>query len=333
MSSKSNLLPRSISMIERLNRFFEEINSNDRLLILIDADPDAISSALALKRLLWRQVFSVTISHINKILRSDNLAMISLLKIPIIHFNKLKFEDYNRIALIDSQPHHHKELLEIEHYDFIIDHHPYQEIEANFIDVRPDYGAVATMMTEYLRAAKIKPSRNLATALFYGIKTDTNNFANKGQAQDMHAFRYLFPLASKTVISKIQNSEINRKTLKFYKQAFELAKLRKGVAFLYLEQVNNPDIMVQLADFFMRVNDINQTIVAGVVKKQLIVIYRAIGSRINAGKRLKKALGQFGPAGGHRTQARAEIPIENLEANLMNRKGAVEKFIRRQMRG
>ncbi len=78
--------------------------------------------------------------------------------------------------MLDSQPYHHK--LFMEHpYDIIIDHHPVTEpVKADFLDIREDYGANSSIMTEYLKAAKIKPSARVATALFYGIKTDTHNF-------------------------------------------------------------------------------------------------------------------------------------------------------------
>jgi nanoRNase/pAp phosphatase (c-di-AMP/oligoRNAs hydrolase) len=39
--------------------------------------------------------------------------------------------------------------------------------------VRPEFGATATLITLYLREAGIDPDPQLATALFYAIKTDT----------------------------------------------------------------------------------------------------------------------------------------------------------------
>ena len=50
---------------EKLGRFYEQFAGSDQVLILINADPDAIASAMAVKRLLWRKVAGVTISHIN----------------------------------------------------------------------------------------------------------------------------------------------------------------------------------------------------------------------------------------------------------------------------
>ncbi|MBW2086979.1 MAG: DHH family phosphoesterase, partial [Deltaproteobacteria bacterium] len=310
MVNKIHILPKSSTMIERLHLLYDSIQNDDRLLILIHADPDAISSACALKRLLWRRVASVTIAHTNTIKRADNLAMIELLKIPLVHLRQVNSNTFTRRAMVDSQPPHHKNWADLK-FDLIVDHHPLCEIDASFVDVRPDYGATATIMTEYLRAAKIVPSRNLSTALFYGIKTDTHNFASQGQLEDMRAFRFLFPHTNINLINKIENSELTRAVLKYFREALNRFTIWKGMASVYLGQVDNADTLVLVADFFVRVYEINQSLVAGIVKDHLIIIFRTAGIRKDAGTLLTRAFGRFGSAGGHRTMARAEIPLTN----------------------
>ena len=68
----------SRSASEKLRRFYNQFSGNDHVLIVINADPDAIGSAMAVSRLLWRKVLSVTITHINTINRPDTLAMLRL---------------------------------------------------------------------------------------------------------------------------------------------------------------------------------------------------------------------------------------------------------------
>lgn len=330
MASKAHILPRSSTMVERLNRLYDTIKGDDRLLILINADPDAISSAMALKRLFWRRVTLVTMAHLNIIKRPDNLAMLELLKIPLVHLENIDLKTYSRLAMVDSQPAHCDELEDLR-FDVIIDHHPLGHIEAPFIDVRPDYGATATIMTEYFRAAKIVPNRNLSTALFYGIKTDTNNFTRQGQIEDMRAFRFLFPQANLGLINKIENSEMTKTSLKYFQEGLERVNVRKNMAWVYLGKVDNPDTLVLVADFFMRVRDINQTVVAGLFKDHLVVIFRTAGMRRDAGKLLSRTFGRYGPAGGHRAMARADIPLKNLDIEHRENGEAIEKFMRRQI--
>ncbi len=305
-------------------------HGDDRVLIVINADPDAISSAMALKRLLWRRVNAVTIARTNTIKRPDNLALLHFLKQHLFHVHEVHFEDYTRLAMVDSQP-HHMEDLQKQKFDVVIDHHPLCENHADFLDIRPDYGANATIMTEYLRAARIIPSRNLATALFYGIKTDTSNFVRQGQIEDMRAFRFLFPYINQNMVNKIENSELTRASLKHFHKALEKVKIWRKRAIVYLGRVDNPDTLVIIAEFFMKIHDINQSIAAGIFKDQLVVIFRMAGQRTNAGRLAAKALGGFGSAGGHKAMARAEVPLTNLDPKLMDNDAAIERFIRKRI--
>ena len=113
--------PRSIS--ERLNKLLSLFDPKDKALITIDADPDSLASALALKRLLWHKVQSVTIAHFNEIRRIDNVTLVRLLNIPLVKLHRIKPQDYSKTLLVDGQPHHHEAFCDFQ-YDVVIDHHP-----------------------------------------------------------------------------------------------------------------------------------------------------------------------------------------------------------------
>jgi len=168
----------AISNTEKLRRFYDQFAHDDHVLIVINADPDAIASAMAVKRLLWRKVAGVTISNINVIKRPDNIAMIRLLGVNLVPVKDIVKDSFSRFVMVDSQP-DHSEVFARFPMDVIIDHHPETVVHASYLDIRSKYGATASIMTEYLRAAKIKPSKKLATGLFYAIKTDTANFERK----------------------------------------------------------------------------------------------------------------------------------------------------------
>ena len=81
---------KSVSTIEKYQKLRRAAGAGDTLAILVNADPDALASALALKRLFWRKVKPVTIFRINRIDRADNLAFIKLLDIRHSHIRSLK---------------------------------------------------------------------------------------------------------------------------------------------------------------------------------------------------------------------------------------------------
>jgi nanoRNase/pAp phosphatase (c-di-AMP/oligoRNAs hydrolase) len=304
--------PKSTSSTEKWKRLSETLSPEDTLAILINADPDAIASALALTRLFWRKVKRTLVFHVNIIKRADNLALIKLLKIKQQHIRKLNPEEITRWAIVDSQPTHH-ELLSKYKYDIIIDHHPFVPgASAQFMDIKEDYGANSTIMTEYLRAAKIRPSPRLATALFYGIKTDTDNFVRPSTQSDINAFRYLYPFANLNLIKKIESSEMTRQTLAGFRTAMENITFLKDKAFIDMGKVSDPDILVIIADFFLKMVEATWCIVSGVYGQKLIVIFRNAGFRLDAGSTAQTLFGQWGSAGGHTSTARAEIPIHEI---------------------
>lgn len=304
------------SATERIRSFYRQFSGNDHVLILINADPDAIASAMAVKRLLWRKTADVTISSINVIKRPDNVAMVRLLDVPLVHVDDLgPPERYTRVIIVDSQP-DHSPAFEKYPVHLVIDHHPRTAFEAAFIDIRPEYGATATILTEYIRAAKIKPSARLATGLFHAIKTDTRNFERQTLMEDVRAFQFLFKYANTTLARKIEQADLRLDFLKYFRIALETMKMHRGRVFVHLGTVSNPDVCVLVADFFMRVNPVTWSIVSGVYADKLVVIFRNDGIRKNAGKLARKGFCQLGSAGGHKSMARAEIPLSALEGEV-----------------
>jgi nanoRNase/pAp phosphatase (c-di-AMP/oligoRNAs hydrolase) len=305
--------PKSTSAAERCKRLQEVVNPEDILGIMINADPDAMASALALKRLFWRKVRKAEIYHINSIQRADNLALIKFLKLKQLHVRRINRKTITKWALLDSQPPHNEEFTKF-NFDIIIDHHPFATpFSARFIDVREGYGANSTILIEYLRAAKIRPSPRLATALFYGIKTDTDNFVRGSLPSDINAFRYVYKFANMNIIKKIESSEMTKRTLASYRLALERLTVLKDVAFVHMDVVENPDVLVLIADFFMKLAEVTWSIVSGTYLDKLIVIFRYAGFRGDAGKAAQRIFGDYGgTAGGHKSAARAEIPLSSF---------------------
>jgi nanoRNase/pAp phosphatase (c-di-AMP/oligoRNAs hydrolase) len=238
--------------------------------------------------------------------------MIRLLGVKLTHIDDLNSHQYNRVVMVDSQPAHHEAFADFDP-QVIIDHHPETGFKAPFSDIRPKYGATASILTEYLRAARIKPSVKLATGLYHAIKTDTNNFQRQTLIEDIRAFQFLFRHANNHLARKIEQSELRLDFLRYYQEALEKKKLRKNRVYVHLGPVSHPDICVLIADFFMRVNSITWSVVSGIHDKKLILILRNDGLRKNAGTVAAKGFGQLGTAGGHKSMARAEIYVDDLK--------------------
>lgn len=297
---------------ERLEKFWSIFGKDDDVLICINADPDAIACALGIKRLLRYRVKSLVIAHPNEIRRLNNVAMVERLKIPLERLGNVKLGNFSKKVLVDSQP-SHLPVFERIAFDAIIDHHPLKgEYNAPFVDIRPHYGACSTMLVEYLRAGNLKPSVALATALFYAIKVDTQDFSKHSVLADGISFRYLFNVANRNLVKKFELTDLRRSELKNFNVALNELTYSKGRFYSHIGRVRSPDILVNIADFLNHVDKIDWVLVSGVFKGKLVVIFRCDGYRKNAGKLAERIFGELGSAGGHKEAARAEVPLDNL---------------------
>ena len=117
--------------------------------------------------------------------------------------------------------------------------------------------------------------------------------------------------ADQNLLTQILRSEYFLDWLPYFSHAFE--KLRPcGLGhFTYLTDVESPDILVVIADFFLRVYGLKYIIVAGVYERTAICIFR--GSKYNLGELAHKSFSSIGSAGGHSALARAEISLKMLK--------------------
>ncbi|MDR2339370.1 MAG: DHH family phosphoesterase [Deltaproteobacteria bacterium] len=321
----------------RLAGLLKSFSRDDRLLILITADPDSIASAAALKRILWRKVAHVYVASTNEVRRPDNLRLIEALGLKLPLVTQLDLSEFTKFAIVDSQPSHNP-LFEQVAFSAIIDHHPVctsepQEGHAHvFMDIRPEWGATASIMVNYLRAAHIKPNKILATALFYAIKTDTQNFVRQGELEDIEAFRWLFPLIHQPLLTEIEMAPIDRGSFDVVKRSLAQTTIRKQYAFVFVEDLDHPDTLVIIADFVMLVQGVNRAVISGVFDNRLIIVLRSAGLRANLGKLAFDAFGDYGSAGGHKNMARAELSLDSLPATVSRTPAALSRFILKRLK-
>lgn len=302
-------------LTEQVEGLVSLIEPHERWLIVISADPDALGSAMALRQIIRVHGGQAEIGHCNEISRPDNLAMIHSLRIPLTRITPGTTGCCQRFAMVDSQPHHGTDFPAVD-YDVILDHHaldPAHPPRARHLDIPSGYGACSTLLTEYLYNLRIKPGKLLATALLYGIKTDTGSFERDFSDADVRAFAYLSKRANKVLLKRIAHADFHRKWLKYFSRAFDRTRFvgREGL-FAYVGPVDNPDALVVLADFFLRVHGLSWNLIAGTNGGRLIAVMRSDGLRRHMGRKAQAWFGAFGCAGGHKMAARAEIELSRL---------------------
>jgi nanoRNase/pAp phosphatase (c-di-AMP/oligoRNAs hydrolase) len=297
----------SRARVQQYQRYFSDA---DRVLIMLhnDPDPDAMASGLALRNILRRTKTTAIIGAIQGVTRPENLRMVNLLDIHVDHVTPESLKEYDRIAMVDVQPHYFGGL--IDRVDLVIDHHPEQPgYNAVFKDIRADYGSTCTILTEHLRSVDVNISERTATAMLYAIKSDTLFFNRQTNRVDLEAFSYLYPLADAALIRKMEGAEITLERLDYVLKARRGGKLSGQVFCAFIGPSSREDFIPYVADFFLQVEDVKWTVVAGIVGDSLVVSVRNLGYSKNAGEFVRRYFADVGSAGGHRAMAKAVVPM------------------------
>ncbi|MEW6432492.1 MAG: bifunctional oligoribonuclease/PAP phosphatase NrnA [Myxococcota bacterium] len=304
--------------VERLSRQFK---GRTRALVLPhdNPDPDSLASAWALTTVLEQRVgVEAHIAYGGIIGRAENLAFVKQLGVPVQPFSQVALDDFDLFALVDTQQGvKNHALFDQRIADIVIDHHPLREgvVRNAFADLGGVYGATSTMLTEYLRAAQLEPSPELATALYYGIKADTRDLERQTQAHDVDCYLWLFPRIDRQRLAAIEHPELPQRYFRLFHQAIEQARVYSGGVITDLGEVYTPDIVPEVSERLSFLEGVSWSLALGSFRSQLYVSVRVRDRRRNAGRLMREACADFGgSAGGHGSMAGARLPLTGRKA-------------------
>jgi nanoRNase/pAp phosphatase (c-di-AMP/oligoRNAs hydrolase) len=275
-------------------------------------DPDALASAATIKYLAKTMIDREAHIALGGIVgRAENRAMLTYLNITLVPVSEVHFGGDTQVVLVDTQPGRaNNSLPEGVVPVAVIDHHPayatYGDIP--FLDLRDQYGATSTILTEYLEESKLVPEPKIATALFYGITAETQDLGREATAADIEAAHYLYPYTNKRRLAKIENARVPREYFRVFREGIERATLYDRVVVSMLGEVQYPDMVAELADFLLRLDRVEWAAAIGTFGTCLHVSIRTTDREVNAGDLLQRVLGSRS-AGGHDMIAGGRIAV------------------------
>jgi nanoRNase/pAp phosphatase (c-di-AMP/oligoRNAs hydrolase) len=276
-------------------------------------DPDAMASAVALKYLVSKLLEKPAHIALGGIVgRAENRAMRTYLNIDLVPVSEVRFDGDVQVALVDTQPGRPNNSLPAGVVPtVVIDHHPaYAEYPGvPFLDLREAYGATSTILTEYLRESRLDLDHKIATALFYGITAETQDLGREATPADIEAAHFLYPHANKRRLAKIENARVPREYFRVFREAIDKAMLYGDqVVVSVLGEVQYPDMVAEVADFLLRLDQVDWAAAIGAFEGCLHCSIRTTERDVNAGEILQRVLGSK-LAGGHDQIAGGRIPV------------------------
>lgn len=309
---------------ERLERLIGAVRGVRKVLILPhnNPDPDAIASAVALRHLLAQMLeVEAHIAYHGIIGRAENRALVRYLDHPLSRFTAVDLRKLDAIALVDAQPGAGNTTIPPDlRVAIVIDHHPVREATAGatYADIRPEVGATSTLLTEYLKVAGIEPSPVIATALFYGIRTDTMGLVRDTSPTDADAFCYLQSRVDMEALSRIEHAQVPLDYFESFANTLQTARVYDKVLVAYLGPVGYPDLGAEMADILLRLRNIRWVVCMATYKNAFITSVRTRNRR-GAGRLVQQVVGDRGTAGGHGTMAGAQIPLDTHDPQRLAR--------------
>ncbi len=299
----------------QLMSYLKTIEASQRMGIVVHDNPDsdAFASALCLKTMAESLGKTTDILYYGMIGHHETRAFVNLLNIPLVHVTDGVLDNYAVIALIDcNTPGKNNSLPPGTGVNIVIDHHPLPdgaEPDADFEDIRPDVGAASTMMTRYVQELDFELSSNLATALLYGIRTDTNEFKRNTSAADLTAAAYLYAFVDQDLLAQIETPSMSPEAMDVLGVAIRNKKIEGSYLISNVGFIHDRDTLPQAADYLLKLEGISTVLVFGIAEDRIVISARSKDIRINIGDIVQKAFGDIGSAGGHQKTAAAQIPL------------------------
>ena len=242
--------------------------------------------------------------------RSENLIMAGVLEIPLMPFEIVNMSEYGVICMLDTQPGTGNNSLDpAASVDIVIDHHPLRKScrDCRWVDVRDDYGVTATILYEYLIAQGINIDSKLATAIFYAIKSDTQDLGREANLPDREAYLKLFPLVDKQLLYQITNPRQPIEYFKAISRTLEHARIYGRAVVANMQRVVFPELVAEMADFLLKLEEMDAVLTFGEYSRTLVLSVRTCSQEMNAGDMVKKLVKGIGVGGGHSVMAGGKI--------------------------
>ena len=320
-----------------MEKFLELIRKTKRWNIILhnNPDPDCIGASFALQFIFNNFKIKSKLFYNGIIGRAENKELVRVLKINLYPFSELKLNRNSNFALIDSQFGSKNQPLNKNYIPkIVIDHHPPKKSlkKVEYVDIRPEIGSTSTILTEYLKKLEIIPNKKVATALYYGIKTDTAGFTRNFTHKDEEAINFLHDYVCFKYLGKIEHPQLNKNYYKMTCEALNRTEFIKNVIISDVGKADYPDICAEIADYFVRMKGISWVLVFSEFENNLYFSIRTRSRLKIAGKIAISLTRGIGSGGGHNTYAAGVIPFKDeIEKEEVKQK-LKEKFLKKVLK-
>jgi nanoRNase/pAp phosphatase (c-di-AMP/oligoRNAs hydrolase) len=178
-------------------------------------------------------------------------------------------------------------------------------------------GACSTILTQYLQDAGCQLDSKLATALFYGIQTDTRGLSRDTSDQDVAAYFFLQPKIDAESLAKITNAQVPAAYFRSLAATLQSVRIYGSAVVAYIGPTSYPDLAAEMADLLLRLDNARWVICMGEYKRKLFISVRTRDLHTSAYDLIQAIVNEDGTAGGHGMMAGGQILLEERDPAIL----------------
>ncbi len=275
-------------------------------------DPDALAAAFAL-HFLARECYGIEsrIAYSGVIGRTENQAMVSILRIPVHRLKPGDLKKYRQVALVDTQPaFRNNPFPGNRQAAMVIDQHESTvQPAADLALVDTGCGATCVILAQALLRQNVEIPARVATALAYGILSDTLNLYRAERPDVAQTYLTILHRADMRALARIQNPVRSKRFFVVLGRCIREAIICGRLIVVHLGRIENPDLVSQMAEFLLTYQQSRWSLCTGRYKDKLHVSLRSTKQDGQAGEVLRDAFLNPEQAGGHGAIAGGSCPV------------------------
>ena len=279
-------------------------------------DADALASGYALKWYFEQNKKTVKFIYRgrNEIRKSNLLIMVKELEIPV-SYEPFYADEPDLLITVDCQYGEKNVTATTAKFVAIIDHHK-QAVDSvrALTQISSDIGSCSTVVWDMIKAEGMDPNDNrlVATALYYGLFSDTNKLSEVSHPLDRDMMDSL--IYNKSTITSMVNSNISLDELMITGRAILNYEYHDSNKYLIIEAEQcDPCILGLISDFALETENVDVCLAFYVSTYEVKFSVRSCSREVYANELAAFLAEGLGGGGGHMLKAGGTIRTELLK--------------------
>src|SRR5687767_2550696 len=290
-------------------------------------DPDALASCVAMCTLIQQKIpgADVKVSFKGGIGGGLNEQFAKLTDLNPLPWDDAALLTVDAIVLMDTQPGFGNSPLPPTVAPLVvIDHHragrANRKPKCAFCDIRPDVGAVSSIVFSYFMELEVKISPDLGATLLFAIESDLAGAAGQPGELDNVALSNLTLIADTRKLYRMRYLDLPQNFFISYAQGLNNAVYYDSALMSHLDSIPSPERPAIAADFLLRFDQAKWALVTGLIGSNLLLSLRTYpGAKMSAAELIGRLLRGLGEGGGHRSKAGGSIKLKDASPGEIER--------------